>query len=317
VEIADALALDQRVRTDRVVAGRKRRYLDLGAELVREDVCDAALLLVHIDDDPDDGLPRARHCGSGRLRLRAHNRVLDGEKAVPSPGDDVSAVLPDGRPQEAVVAGEGVGEPRPELIDEPRRSLDVLENERQRPRGHSDMGDGRLYRLPLRRSEEPASSSRPSNKEAPVAPIVQSVEIARSPDEVFAYLTDFSHATEWQENLVSADVEGEGPFGVGSRVKMTRRIGNSERTMTTEVIEHDPPRSWAFRGIDGPIRAKGKGTVEPVGDGTSSRFTMELDFEGRGIGMLLVPLVVRRQARSDVAKSQAKLKERLEGGASA
>jgi hypothetical protein len=148
-----------------------------------------------------------------------------------------------------------------------------------------------------------------------MAPIVHSIEISRSPEDVFAFMTDFRHAAEWQENLISANVEGEGPFGVGSRVKMTRRVAGSERTMTNEVTGHDPPRSFAFRGVDGPIRAKGRGTVEPVGDGTSSRVTFELDFEGHGIGKLLVPLVVRRQARSDVTKSYARLKERLESGA--
>ncbi|MEX2612366.1 MAG: SRPBCC family protein [Gaiellaceae bacterium] len=147
-----------------------------------------------------------------------------------------------------------------------------------------------------------------------MAPIVHSVEISRSPEDVFAYLTDFSRSSEWQENLVSASVEGGDPLRVGSHVKMTRRIGRSERKMTNEVIEHNPPRSFGFRGIDGPIRAIGKGTVEPVGDGARSRFTMELDFEGRGIGKLLVPLVVRRQARSDMAKSQERLKARLESG---
>jgi uncharacterized protein YndB with AHSA1/START domain len=118
-----------------------------------------------------------------------------------------------------------------------------------------------------------------------MAPIVRSVEISRSPEEVFAYLTDFSHATEWQENLVSANVESQGPFGVGSRVKMKRRIGRGERTMTTEVTEHNPPRNFGFRGIDGPIRPIGKGTVESVGE-SRSRFTAELDFEGHGIGKL-------------------------------
>jgi hypothetical protein len=40
--------------------------------------------------------------------------------------------------------------------------------------------------------------------------------------------------------------------------------------------------------------------------------TIELDFEGHGIGKLLVPLVVRRQARNEVPTSLRKLKERLE-----
>lgn len=85
--------------------------------------------------------------------------------------------------------------------------------------------------------------------------------------------------------------------------------------MTMEVTEHSPPRRWAFRGIDGPVRAIVSGTVEPLGDGAWSRLTIELDFEGHGIGKLLVPLVVRRQARGELPRNQQALKERLESGA--
>ena len=37
-----------------------------------------------------------------------------------------------------------------------------------------------------------------------MAPIVNSVEISRSPEDVFAYVTDLSRFTEWQEQVVSA-----------------------------------------------------------------------------------------------------------------
>jgi uncharacterized protein YndB with AHSA1/START domain len=146
-----------------------------------------------------------------------------------------------------------------------------------------------------------------------MASMVESIEIRRRPEEVFSYVTDPSHLTEWQERVVTARQEGGGPLGVGSRMTQTRRIGRSERTMTQELTEYDPPRRFAFRGIDGPIRAVGSGTVEPLEDGgPRSRLTIELDFEGHGIGKLLVPLVVRRQARNELPRSEQKLKERLE-----
>ena len=85
--------------------------------------------------------------------------------------------------------------------------------------------------------------------------------------------------------------------------------------MTMEVTEHSPPTRFGFRGIDGPIRAIGKGSIEPLDDGTRSRVTIELDFEGHGIGKLLVPLVVRRQVQKELPRNQQKLKERLESGA--
>jgi hypothetical protein len=43
--------------------------------------------------------------------------------------------------------------------------------------------------------------------------------------------------------------------------------------------------------------------------------TIELDFEGHGIGKLLVPLVVRRQAQREMPRNMRSLKERLESGA--
>jgi uncharacterized protein YndB with AHSA1/START domain len=148
-----------------------------------------------------------------------------------------------------------------------------------------------------------------------MAPIVSSIEIARPPDEVFAYLMDPSRQAEWQESLVSARTEGPGPPTVGSKLITTRKVGRGERTMTMELTDLSEPRSWAARGIDGPIRALVNGAVEPLDDGARSRVTIELDFEGHGIGKLLVPLVVRRQAQQEMPRNMGNLKQRLEGGA--
>lgn len=148
-----------------------------------------------------------------------------------------------------------------------------------------------------------------------MAPIVTSTEIARPPEDVFSYVTDPSRLAEWQESVVSTRSDEGGPPRVGSRVAQTRRIGRREQTMTSEITEITPPTSWAVRGVDGPVRGMVKGTVEPVGNGERSRVTIELDFEGHGIGKLLVPLVVRPQARKQMPTNMRNLKERLESGA--
>ena len=147
-----------------------------------------------------------------------------------------------------------------------------------------------------------------------MAPIVNSVEISRSPEDVFARLSDVPRFSEWQEGLVRAQVEGGGPMAPGAKMKMTRRVGGREQEMTSEMTEFSPPRSFAFRGIDGPIRPRGKGTVEPIGDGDRSRFTFELDFEGRGFGKLLLP-IVRRQAKKEMPITHQNLKRQLESAA--
>jgi uncharacterized protein YndB with AHSA1/START domain len=145
-----------------------------------------------------------------------------------------------------------------------------------------------------------------------MAPIVHTVEIRRTPEDVYAYVTDPTRFKEWQDTVVSAHAEDADAIHVGSRVVMTRKMGRREQTMTSEVTEHDPPRSYAFRIIDGPVRGSGKGRFEPLDDGTRTRFTFELDFKGHGIGKVLVPLLVRPQASKELPKSHANLKQRLE-----
>ena len=144
--------------------------------------------------------------------------------------------------------------------------------------------------------------------------IKESIEISRRPEDVFAYIDDLARHGEWQESIVSSHVGTDGPTRVGSRATEVRRMGSREQTMTYEVTEHDPPRVFAFHGTDGPVRVVGRGTIEPVGDGSSSRVTLELDFAGHGFGKLLAPLA-GSQARKQVPKDQQRLKERLESGA--
>ena len=136
-----------------------------------------------------------------------------------------------------------------------------------------------------------------------VAAIVNRVEIDRPPADVFAYVTDPSHFTEWQDAVVSAQPEGTGPVGRGYQILLTRKTGPRTQTMTSELTAYNPPHDYAFRVIDGAVRAIGKGTFEPLDNGARTRFTFELDFEGHGIGKVLIPLIVRRQAVKEPRKA--------------
>jgi uncharacterized membrane protein len=145
-----------------------------------------------------------------------------------------------------------------------------------------------------------------------MAPISQSIEINRKPEDVFAYLDDVKRHGEWQEQIVDVQPQDDGPLRVGSRVKETRRVPGGDRSMTYEITEHDPPRQSSFRVLDGPVRAVGTVSVEPVGDGSRSKVTVTIDFKGHGLaGKVLLP-VARTQARKQIPKDQARMKEQLE-----
>lgn len=147
-----------------------------------------------------------------------------------------------------------------------------------------------------------------------MTPIVATAEINRPPEEVFAYVTDPARFPGWQQGVVSGRIDGA-PVGVGSRCTTVRKIGGGTREVVTELTEYDPPWRWADHGVQGPIRAVVSVSIQQLEQGRS-RITIEVDFEGHGIGRLLVPLVVRRQAEREMPDNMRRLRENLEGGAS-
>jgi hypothetical protein len=148
-----------------------------------------------------------------------------------------------------------------------------------------------------------------------MAPIVTSAEIGRPAEEVFAYATDPGRFSEWQQGVVDGHMDSPGGGtsapAVGARCVTTRRIGGANRPSTSELVQIDPPRAWAVRGTDGPIRAAVDVLVEPLA-GDRSRLTISVNFTGYGIGKILVPLMVRREARKEMPENMAALKQLIE-----
>jgi Polyketide cyclase / dehydrase and lipid transport len=148
-------------------------------------------------------------------------------------------------------------------------------------------------------------------------PIVTSAEIGRPAAAVFAYATDPARFSEWQQGVVDGHMDGpangtQSP-AVGAKCVTTRRIGGANRPSTSELVHINPPKAWGVRGIDGPVRADVEVLVEPVTD-SRSRLTISVDFTGHGIGKILVPLMVRREALKEMPGNMAALKQRMEAG---
>jgi uncharacterized protein YndB with AHSA1/START domain len=135
--------------------------------------------------------------------------------------------------------------------------------------------------------------------------IVNQIEVDVPAAEVFDYVTDPARFPEWQANVLGGSMDHE--TSVGAICSTTRR----ERQVTSEVTKYDPPTAWAVHGLDGPIRATVDVAVEPLTT-DRTRLTIALDFEGHGIGKLLVPLLVRPQSRKEMQRNMTRLKARLE-----
>jgi hypothetical protein len=150
-----------------------------------------------------------------------------------------------------------------------------------------------------------------------MAPIVTSAEIDRPAAEVFAYATDPARFSEWQKGVVDGHMDGPANDtsapAAGAKCVTTRRIGGANRASTSVLTHIDPPKTWGVQGTDGPIRAEVEVLVEPLA-GSRSRLTISVDFTGYGIGKILVPLIVRREARKEMPGNMAALKQRVEAG---
>jgi uncharacterized protein YndB with AHSA1/START domain len=141
----------------------------------------------------------------------------------------------------------------------------------------------------------------------------ESIDISRNPHDVFAYATDFAQFGHWQGNVISVRQQEESPLRVGSEAQVIRRVGPRRVRATEKITELVPPKTWEVRSSGGvPVTAIAMGRIEPLDGGSRSRVSITLEFEGHGIGKLLIPLVIRRQARKQLPQHTARLKEVLE-----
>jgi uncharacterized protein YndB with AHSA1/START domain len=99
----------------------------------------------------------------------------------------------------------------------------------------------------------------------------QSVEIARSPADVFAFVTDPAQLSRWQD-AVAIEQLTPGPVGAGTRFREVHRALGRDRVEITEVAEFEPPHVFAMRVIEGPP-VDGRWTFEPAGAGTKVTLT--------------------------------------------
>lgn len=116
-----------------------------------------------------------------------------------------------------------------------------------------------------------------------MAPIISIAEVARPAEEAFAYVIDPRTMPEWRQGVERGNLDTP-TTTVGSHCTTVRKIRGREREVVTEITEYEPPRRWADRGIEGPIRASVSVAVEPLSSNSRSRITIELDSLVMGLG---------------------------------
>jgi uncharacterized protein YndB with AHSA1/START domain len=137
------------------------------------------------------------------------------------------------------------------------------------------------------------------------------IEIERPVGEVFAYVTDPAKLPVWQANTVSAEVEGDGPLALGTRLREVHRgPGGRELHSLVEVSELKPDRRFGLDVIEGSLPLDARIEFEPTAAGTRVAFNVQ----GQPAGPMrflqpLLRIALKRQFREHLAN----LKRALEG----
>jgi carbon monoxide dehydrogenase subunit G len=125
------------------------------------------------------------------------------------------------------------------------------------------------------------------------------IEIARTPEDVFSYLTDVSNLPAWQGGVKSATLRD-------GRVEESRSLLGRELQTKLEIVEQEEPRLFTLRALDSPVPFTVRHELEPVDTGTRLKVTADGDVPGFAAGLLA------RRAEKQFRKDFERLKEILE-----
>ena len=126
------------------------------------------------------------------------------------------------------------------------------------------------------------------------------IEIARTPDEVFAYLTDVANLPAWQSGVKGAELRD-------GRIEETRSFLGRELHTTLEIVEREAPRVFTLKALDSPVPFTVRHELAAADGGTRLTVVAEGDVPGFASGL------VAQRAKRQFSKDFAALKAILEG----
>ena len=120
--------------------------------------------------------------------------------------------------------------------------------------------------------------------------IVRTLTVDRPPQEVFAYLLDFTHTEEWDPGTVRTTREHGDDGMVGTRYHNVSRFLGRETELTYVVEEVAAPRRLRLRGENKTVVAQDTMTLHPAEAG-GTELTYQADFAFKGLARFVSPLL--------------------------
>ena len=135
------------------------------------------------------------------------------------------------------------------------------------------------------------------------------VRIARSSDEVAAYMFDPANDPAWISGISEAEPLGPPPIAVGSRVRRRASFLGRRIDYVMEVVAFDPGRRLAIHAVEAPMPMDVTYEVEPAPQGAIARVRVQGD--AGGLYRVAAPLISAQVSRS-IGGDVRRLRELLE-----
>lgn len=107
-----------------------------------------------------------------------------------------------------------------------------------------------------------------------------SLDTKRPAEQVFAYLSDFSTAAEWDPGIVDASRADTGPIGIGTEFHLVSKFLGRTTELTYRIVEHDPPHSVTLLGENASVISRDTITVTQQRNGTRIGYRAKLTLKG-------------------------------------
>ena len=140
--------------------------------------------------------------------------------------------------------------------------------------------------------------------------VVSELAIARPRAEVAAYACDPDRATEWLENIKSAEWRTPPPLAVGSRLAFTAAFLGRRLEYTYEVRELVPAERFVMSTSEGPFPMETTYTFADTPEG-GTLMTLRNRGEPAGFAKVAAPVMARAMRRAN-AEDLRRLKAILE-----
>ena len=143
--------------------------------------------------------------------------------------------------------------------------------------------------------------------------MTKSIEVAASPEKVFAFLTDIEKLNEIAKGDVEFKQTSKGPWKVGTTIHWISKQSGSHMEADMEVTEFEKNKKATISTVKtSKLKLKQTCTVEPIAKGTKLTYIADYTMPYSILGKIIDKLKVQKDTEKSIDRQLMDAKKALE-----